>query len=84
MVGRDAVHRVWRNYVKPLSEQRQNESPAMRLGLFDHRLSWAEVLSRRLSVTQMELAPPLDVYYWGRVPTRQLPNAREHRLRYAF
>jgi transposase-like protein len=84
MVGRDAVHRVWRNYVKSVSEQKRNESPAMRLGLFDHRLSWAEVLERRLFVTQIEPAPPLDVYYWGRVPTRQLPNARDHRLRYAF
>jgi transposase-like protein len=84
MVWRDAVHRVWRNFVKAISELRRNESPAMRLGLFDHRLRWGEVLARRLFVTRTELASPLDVYYWGRIPTRQLPNARQHRLRYAF
>lgn len=84
MLWRDAVHRVWRNYVKHASERKRNETPAMRLGLTDHRLGWEEVLSRRLFATRTALMAPLDDYYWGRVPTRQLPNARVHRLRYAF
>jgi len=84
MLWRDALHRVWRNYVKHFSERRKKGSPAMRLGLADRILSWSELLAQRLFVTRMELPTPLDRYYWGRVPTRQIPNAREHRLRYAF
>jgi len=35
-------------------------------------------------VTRQALAAPLDRYYWGREPTRQIPNAREHELQYAY
>jgi hypothetical protein len=84
MLWRDALHRVWRNYAKHVSERRKAGSPAMRLGLTDRILCWSELLVQRLFVTRMELPTPLDRYYWGRVPTRQIPNAREHRRRYAF
>jgi hypothetical protein len=84
MVWRDAIHRVWRNYVKHFSERRKDESPAMRLGLTRSRLEWTQILSARLFPTRTELLPPLDQYYAGHIKTRQIPNARTHRLRYAF
>jgi transposase-like protein len=84
MVWRDSLVRVWRNYVKPISEQKKNESPAMRLGLMRRRLRWRDVLVQRLFVTRQALASPLDDYFWGRVPTRQIANCRAHSLRYAY
>jgi transposase-like protein len=84
MIWRDALLRVWRNYVKHISEREKNETPAMRLGLVGRRLEWAEILGRRLFVTRQRLAPPLDRYYFGREPTRQIPNASAHGLRYAY
>jgi transposase-like protein len=84
MIWRDCLVRVWRNYVKHISEQKKNESPAMRLGIVKRRLRWRDVLIRRLFVTQQFLAKPLDDYFWGRVPTRQIENCRVHGLRYAF
>ena len=84
MVWRDALHRVWRNYVKHFSERRKDESPAMRLGLLKSRLHWPVILASRLFVTRVQLLSPLDEYYWGRIPTRQIPNARVHRLRFAY
>jgi hypothetical protein len=84
MVWRDALHRVWRNYVKHFSERRKDASPAMRLGLTQSHLEWSQVLGARLFATRIALTSPLDQYYAGRIPTRQIPNAREHRLRYAY
>jgi len=83
MLWRDAVHRVWRNWAKHVSERKREGSPAMRLGLAKRLLGWGEILGRRLFVTRMQLPEPMETYYYGRVPTRQMPNAREHRLRYA-
>jgi hypothetical protein len=84
MLWRDCLHRVWRNYVKHISEREKNGTPAMRLGLANRRLGWEEILRRRLFVTRQALAAPLDRYYWGREPTRQIPNARKHELQYAY
>ncbi len=84
MIWRDALHRTWRNYMKHLSERKKDASPAMRLGLTTRLLSWPQVLAKRLFVSQMDLAQPLATYYWGDVPTRQIPNGRSHRLKYAF
>ncbi len=83
MVWRDAVHRVWRNYAKHISERRRGGSPAMRLGVFKRLLRWDEILRQRLFVSRLDLARPLPDYYFGQIPTRQVPNAREHQLRYA-
>ena len=84
MLWRDALHRVWRNYVKHFSERKKQGTPAMRLGLMKRPLPWSEILAERLFVTRMTLQQPLDTYYWGRIPTRQIPRAREHRLELAF
>jgi len=84
MCWRDAVHRVWRNYAKHFSERKKEGSPAMRLGLASGLLGWPEILQRRLFATRTALPGPLEDYYWGRIPTRQIPNARHHQLKYAF
>ena len=84
MVWRDAVHRVWRNWMKHFSERRKAGSPAMALGLADRLLTWCEILAVRLFATRVPLAGPLAGYYGGRIPTRQMPRARVHRLRYAY
>jgi len=84
MYWREVVHRMWRNWVKHFSERRKDESPAMRLGLVDRLLTWPEILAQRLFATRIPLGGPLEDYYWGRIPTRQMPRAREHRLRYAY
>jgi transposase-like protein len=81
MLMREAVTRVWRNFVKHRSERRKRGTPAMALGLATRPLAWEEILDARIFVTRVRLPAPLDRYYFGRVPTRQLPNAREHRLR---
>jgi transposase-like protein len=83
MLWRDAVHRVWRNWAKHVSERKRAGSPAMRLGLARRLLRWAEILGRRLFVTRIALPEPIGTYYAGRVPTRQIPNARAHRLKLA-
>jgi transposase-like protein len=83
MLWRDAVHRVWRNFAKHVSERRREGSPAMRLDLTPRLLTWPEILAQRLFVARVGLPDPLSGYYWGRVPTRQLPQARNHQLRYA-
>jgi len=83
MVWRDALHRVWRNYAKHVSERKKEGSPAMRLGLTKRLLRWEEVLGERLFVSRMTLPEPLAKYYWGRVPTRQIERMRTHRLKLA-
>jgi hypothetical protein len=83
MLWRDALHRVWRNWAKHVSERKREGSPAMRLGLARRLLPWTDILGQRLFLGRVALPTPLDIYYSGRVPTRQLPRARVHQLRYA-
>jgi transposase-like protein len=83
MLMREALVRVWRNWVKHVSERRRQGTPAMRLGLTKRPLEWGEILGARIFVTRAKLPAPLERYYFARVPTRQLPSAREHRLRLA-
>ena len=59
-------------------------TPAMRLGLANRLLRWEEILARRLFATRIPLPEPLGDYYGGRIPTRQMPRARAHRLGYAY
>ena len=83
-----AIHRLWvfltwRNWCKWFSENRHEDTPAMRAGLTDHRLDPIEILKQRLFVTHTRLPDAWKQQYWGQVPTRLIPNARSHRLRYA-
>ena len=74
---------AWRNYMKWVSERRRESTPAMRLGIFTHRLRATELLRRRLFVTRVGLPERWQAYYWGRTVTRLMPRGRDHRLRYA-
>ena len=74
---------AWRNYMKWVSERRHTSTPAMRLGIFTHRLRATELLRERLFVTRVGLPERWQVYYWGRTVTRLMPRGRDHRLRYA-
>jgi transposase-like protein len=78
-----AIFVVWRNYLKPVSERRQDLTPAQRLGLLDRRLTPADVLATRLFPSRIVLPPRLADYYWRRIPTRRIPNGRRHALRLA-
>jgi hypothetical protein len=84
MLMRESVVRVWRNWVKHRSERRRRGTPAMALALATRPLGWEEILGARIFVTRAGLPAPLERYYFGRVPTRQIPKAREHRLRLAL
>jgi transposase-like protein len=74
---------VWRNFMKSFSEQKQDATPAMRLGLTDHKWSVEEVLERRLFPQRVELPARWAPYYWKRTPTRAIPHGRAHQRRYA-
>jgi hypothetical protein len=78
-----AVLLVWRNYIKSFSERKKDESPAMRLGLIDSRLTVREVLSRRLFPTRVTLPERWNVYYGKEVKTRPIRNCVRHPLTYA-
>jgi len=58
-------------------------TPAMVRGLFDHALSYDEVLSGRIFVRQHKLPASWEDYYWRRVSTRALDRERRHTLKYA-
>ena len=79
-----AILLVWRNYMKPVSERKQNATPAQRLGLVRRRLGVAEVLGERLFPTRIPLPELWARYYWRRVRTRRLPNAPAHERVFAF
>ena len=70
---------TWRNYIKWFSERRREGTPAMRAGVCTQRWSVRRLLERRLFPWRIALPEPWQDHYWGRVPTRRLPNARCHR-----
>ena len=78
-----AILMVWRNYLKSVSERRQDPTPAQRLGILERKLQVDDVLAQRLFPTRIRLPVRLAQYYWRRVPTRRIANAPEHRLAYA-
>jgi len=81
---RMAIWLVWRNYIKSVSERRQNATPAQRLGILRARLGLPQLLHRRLFPSHFRLPPDLERCYFGRIPTRRIPNGVEHRCRYAI
>lgn len=82
-IWRMAVFQVWRNYMKWSSERRHRDTPAMRLGLTDHRLKPQEVLAVRLFPSRVRLPERWAEYYRGEVKSREMPNGRAHTLQYA-
>jgi hypothetical protein len=78
-----AILLVWRNYLKSVSERRQDKTPAQRLGILERKLNVDDLLAERLFPTSIRLPDRISQYYWRRVPTRRIANAPEHRLAYA-
>lgn len=81
---RAAIWTVWRNYVKSSSERLRSPPPGVRLGVIPERLRIEEILVRRLFVWRVPLGDWLTRCYYARIPTRCLPEGREHRRRYAI
>jgi transposase-like protein len=82
-IWRLCVMLVWRNFMKWVSERRHEDTPAMRLGIMQHRLRPRQLFAQRLFVSQIPLPERWRQYYFGKVVTRMVPNGREHTLRYA-
>ena len=80
VIDRAALLLLWLNFVKPFSERWGGGTPAMRLGLRARPESVRTLLRHRLFPTRIALPQPWEDYYWRRVPTRELPNARRHSL----
>jgi len=74
---------VWRNYVKSFSERKRDATPAMRAGVCARRWSLQGILRERRFPSRGPLPERWARYYWGLTPTRCLPRARAHTLRYA-
>ena len=83
-IERLAVLQVWRNFIKPYSEQHGGGTPAQRLGLWDRALTVREVLARRLFPSQIVLPERWAQYYRREVITPALGRHRFHALSYAF
>lgn len=79
---RVAIWLVWRNYIKSRSERRRDETPAQALGMAK-RESVRSVLSQRLFPSRIPLRGWLRDCYERRVPTRRIPSARPHTLKFA-
>ena len=80
---RMAIFAVWRNYVKSRSERRRDAPPGVAIGAIARRLTLGDVLRERLFPWRTPLRGWLWDCYFGRIPTRCLPELRTHRLRYA-
>ena len=74
---------VWRNHVKSFSERKRDATPAMRAAVSERRWSVQRILAERRFPSRIPLPERWARYYWGLTPTRCLPRARAHRLRYA-
>lgn len=74
---------AWRNYVKSFSERKRDATPAMRAGVCARRWSLKAILAERRFPSRIRLPERWARYYWGLTPTRRLPRARAHTLRYA-
>ena len=79
-----AIFQVWRNYVKKRWENGRDESAAMLKGLARRRLTWRDLLRRRLFRQHVDLPPRWRLYYERRITTVALPVNRRHELTYAL
>ena len=83
VVERAAWLLAWLNWSKPFSERHGGGTPAMRLGLSDRPVPIEEILRGRLFPSRVELPPPQDQYYWGRLRTRRFAREQAHELKLA-
>ena len=84
VVERAAVLLAWSNFGKPISENHDPATPAMKLGLHTSPLRPAALLARRRFPSLIELPEPWDRYYRGQVDTPGIANPRRHTLKLAF
>ncbi|MGH0035950.1 MAG: hypothetical protein ACQGVK_13065, partial [Myxococcota bacterium] len=80
---RAAIFMVWRNYVKWSAEGKKKPPPGVRIGAIAERQSVAGLLEGRRFPWRAPLRGWLERCYYGRIPTRAVPNGRNHALRYA-
>ena len=80
---RAAIFVVWRNYLKRSSERRKTPPPGVRIGAVPGRMQAASLLRQRRFPWRIPLSEWVERCYFGRIPTRSIPNGAEHRLRYA-
>ena len=80
---RGAIVAVWRNFVKPFSENHGGGTPAMRIGLRDRPLTVREILKERLFPARVGLPRCWEQYYLRRIPTSRIQNPRRHSLKLA-
>jgi transposase-like protein len=78
-----ALFLVWRNWMRPYSILKKGETPAMRLGISDHEVSFEELVDRRYFPTRIALPVRWKEYYRKTVRTRAIPRQRVHALKYA-
>ncbi len=83
-VERLAILVVWRNTMKSFSENRQEATPAMRVGLANRKLTSADLLKKRLFPWAIGLPARWQAYYRRLVTTGPRGRGRPHALRLAF
>jgi transposase-like protein len=83
VIDRAAVLVAWCNFAKPVSENHDPDTPAMKLGLQRCPLSPAAMLARRRFPSRIELSQPWREYYYGSVDTPGIANPRRHTLKRA-
>jgi transposase-like protein len=84
VVERAAVLVAWCNFGKPISENHDAATPAMKLGLRLSPLRPAALLAGRRFPSRIPLPKPWEEYYRGRIDTPGIANPRRHTLKLAF
>lgn len=80
-----AIFGVYRNFVLGRRQKdRDSPTPAMELGLVDHRLTVEEIMDHRIFPDHLNLPESWARYYRREVSTRVLVRERRHDLKYAF
>jgi hypothetical protein len=69
--------------MRPYSIQKNGKTPAMRVGIADHRISFERLFDRRYFPSRIELPARWKEYYGKTVQTRGIPRGRVHALKYA-
>jgi hypothetical protein len=78
------IFQVWRNYMKRRWEKSETRTPAMILGLENHRWRIGDLLKERLFFDKVRLSPCWQKYYRRETLTAAIAVNRTHQLRYAF
>jgi hypothetical protein len=84
VIERAALLLVWRNLVKPFSENHGGGTPAMRLGLLPRPLAPRELLAERRFPSRVRLPEPWDRYYRRLEDTPGIEHPLRHTLKRAF